>query len=184
MYTKSIIILKQQSIKRSQSNIVTDWDHTERLIEHGLSDRLRISCSEHPILLAEPAFDTRFNRERMATLVFEKFGVPAMFLAKNPVLAAFASGKATALVVESGAAVSVVTPVYDGYALTKGIVRTNYAGDAVSAAIAAHYDSQKIEIKAPYMFTKSKISDDRFEVRDLDFPNTTRSYREFSVMVS
>lgn len=51
--------------------------------------------------------------------MFEKFEVPALFLAKNAVLSAFASGKANALVVEAGAGMTLATPVHDGYVLQK-----------------------------------------------------------------
>ena len=41
-------------------------------------------------------------REKTVELMFEKFKCPALFLAKNAVLSAFATAKQTALVVDSG----------------------------------------------------------------------------------
>ena len=66
------------------------------------SDRLRAKASEHAILLAEPTFQTREAREAVVTAMFEKQRPPAVFLAKNAVLASFATGRQTSLVVDAG----------------------------------------------------------------------------------
>ena len=57
---------------------------------------------------------------------------PAVFLAKNPVLTSFASGKATSLVVDIGGQGTCVTAVHDGYALTKSSVRTPLGGELLT----------------------------------------------------
>jgi actin-like protein 6A len=48
-------------------------------------DQLLVDPKEHPMLLAEPSFNTQQNREKMVELIFEKYGAPAVFLAKNAV---------------------------------------------------------------------------------------------------
>lgn len=45
--------------------------------------------SEHPILVTEPAWNTPFNRERMAEIMFEEFNVPAFYIANTGVLNAY-----------------------------------------------------------------------------------------------
>ena len=57
---------------------------------------------------------------------------PAVFLAKNPVLTSFASGKATSLVVDIGGQGTCVTAVHDGYALTKSSIRTPLGGELLT----------------------------------------------------
>ncbi len=66
------------------------------------SDRLRAKALEHAILLAEPTFQTREGREAVVSAMFEKQGPPAVFIAKNAVLASFATGRQTSLVVDAG----------------------------------------------------------------------------------
>ena len=46
--------------------------------------------------------------------MFEKYNVPAFFLVKNAVLSAFANGRSTALVVDSGSTHTSAVPVHDG----------------------------------------------------------------------
>jgi hypothetical protein len=53
-------------------------------------------------MLAEPSHNTRAAREKAVELLFEKFRSPALFLAKNAVLASFAVGRQTSLVIDSG----------------------------------------------------------------------------------
>lgn len=57
---------------------------------------------ENAILFAEPTFNPKEYREKIVELAFEKYGPPAVFLAKNAVLSSFATGRQTSLVVDSG----------------------------------------------------------------------------------
>lgn len=64
--------------------------------------------------------------------MFEKYNVPAYFLVKNAVLAAFANGRATGIVVDSGATHTSAIPVQDGFVLTQAIVKSPLGGDYIS----------------------------------------------------
>lgn len=76
--------------------------------------------AEQPLLVSEPAANPKEQRAKLAELLFEKLQAPALFLARAPVLAAFAAGRPTALVVDVGAGKTTVAAVYDGYVLNKG----------------------------------------------------------------
>ena len=52
--------------------------------------------------MAEPTFATKEMRETMVQYMFEHFGVPALFLAKNAALSSFAVGRQTSLVIDLG----------------------------------------------------------------------------------
>ena len=67
----------------------------------------------------------------MTELMFEKYNVPAFFLVKNAVLTAFANGKSTCLVLDSGASHTSAIPVHDGYVLQQGIVKSPLGGQSV-----------------------------------------------------
>lgn len=66
--------------------------------EHAFEQRLRSVASERPVLCAEASWSTAKERRGLMELMFEKFGVPAMFPAKNAMLSAFSAGRANALV--------------------------------------------------------------------------------------
>ncbi|KAJ6371632.1 hypothetical protein OIU77_002030 [Salix suchowensis] len=83
-----------------KDGIVADWDMVDSIWNHAFKECLLIDPKEHPMLLAEPSSNSQQQRERTAELIFEKYNVPALFLAKNAVLTSFASGHATWLVVD------------------------------------------------------------------------------------
>lgn len=58
---------------------------------------------------------TTAKREDMTELLFEKYKIPAMYSSKTPSLVAFANGRATCLVIDSGAVHTSAVPVHDGY---------------------------------------------------------------------
>src|SRR5690606_1592568 len=115
---------------------------------------------------------------------FEKFQTPAVYLAKNPVLAAFAHGKSTGLIVDSGAAVTCVTAVHDGYALTQSIVKSNFAGEAMTDELLKNLQQRNITVRPRYSIQKKKMQDGTFKVNIVDYPNTTQSYQDFCVKVN
>ena len=65
-------------------------------------------------------WNTRAKREKLTEIMFEKYNVPAFYLVKNAVLAAFANGRSTGIVVDSGSTHTSAVPVYDGYVLSQG----------------------------------------------------------------
>jgi actin-like protein 6A len=168
------------------NGVISNWDHIERLVDHAYSNRLGIKSEDHPILMAEIPYQSRQAREQMVSLLFDKFKAPAVFLAKSPVLTAFAHGKYTALVVDSGAYGTCVTPVHDGYALTRSIVRNNYGGYAIDRLV-----QQVLErcrkgdpIRPQYMYSRTKVGTGKFTTNyypSEQFANIDPSYHEFSI---
>ena len=65
-------------------------------------------------------WNVRAKREKLTELMFEKYNIPAFYLVKNAVLAAFANGRSTGIVVDSGSTHTSAIPVYDGYVLSQG----------------------------------------------------------------
>ena len=45
--------------------IVTDWEDMEKVLDFTFNDELRVSPSEHPVLLSEPPLNPKANREKM-----------------------------------------------------------------------------------------------------------------------
>jgi actin-like protein 6A len=77
--------MNMQVVPAMKDGLVADWEIVESIWDHALKDRLLVDPKEHPMLLAEPSFNTQQNREKMVELMFEKYGAPAVFLVKNAV---------------------------------------------------------------------------------------------------
>ena len=83
--------------------------------------------------------------------MFEKYNVPAFFLCKNAVLSAFANGRSTGLVIDSGATHTSAVPVHDGFVLQQAVVRSPLAGDFISRQCLEFFMEQEIDMVPAYM---------------------------------
>lgn len=92
--------------------MIENWDLFEQVLNYTYEKVVQSDSEYHPVLFSEAAWNVRNNREKLIELMFEKYNVPAFFLVKNAVLAAFANGRATALVVDSGATHTSAVPVH------------------------------------------------------------------------
>ncbi|KAL5229605.1 hypothetical protein ABZP36_028381 [Zizania latifolia] len=164
-------------ISPMKDGTVTDWDIVDNIWNHAFRQRLLINPEEHPMLIAEPSTNTGQQREKAAELMFEKYKVPALFLAKNAVLTSFASGRATSLVVDSGGGSTVVAAVHDGYVLQKSVATSPISGEFLTDCMMKSLESKGVVIRPRYSFKKKEVSPGEYKVMDLDFPNTTESYR-------
>mmetsp|Transcript_28909 Transcript_28909/g.49388 ORF Transcript_28909/g.49388 Transcript_28909/m.49388 type:complete len:369 (-) Transcript_28909:75-1181(-) len=106
---------------------VTRWDDLELLWDHTF-ELLDAEPEAHPILLTEPPLNPRKNRERMMEIMFEKYKVPACHISIQAVLALYASGRTTGIVLDCGDGVSHCVPVYEGYSIPHAVQRLDLAG--------------------------------------------------------
>ena len=105
-------------------------------------DALEKPLTENPLLMTEAPWNTPKAREKAIEVVMENWGTPAFWLSRTPVLAAFAAGKATALVIDVGGANTSVTAIHDGMVLKRSIQRSPAAGVWLSGQIRSMWKSQ------------------------------------------
>eukprot|EP00123_Amoebidium_parasiticum_P009327 comp19398_c0_seq1/m.22443 comp19398_c0_seq1/g.22443 ORF comp19398_c0_seq1/g.22443 comp19398_c0_seq1/m.22443 type:complete len:439 (-) comp19398_c0_seq1:635-1951(-) len=159
---------------------IVDWDAYEATLDH-VFDSLHCSPSEHPIMVTDEAWSAREQREKLTELIFEKYQVPAYFLARKAVLSAFAHGKATALVFDMGAGGCSAVPVYDGYVLQKGVQRSRLGGGVLVDLYRDALTAEKVELVPRFMIAKKGSREDQKAIRKYKLKklsDITESYKD------
>lgn len=143
-----------------KDGMVEDWDLFEKLLDHSYKNHIRSQSDIHPVLMTEAPWNIRSKREKLAELMFEKYHVPAFFLCKNAVLSAFANGRSTGLVIDSGATHTSAVPVHDGFVLQQAIVRSPLAGDFLTRQCLEYFMESGIEITPKYLIGSKELVDE------------------------
>jgi len=108
------------------------FDYLDSFIDQSLVQNLRVDMKETPILFTESTIHNKDLRMKLTEFMFEKYNIPALFLVKDPVLASFSCGRSSALILDCGHKQTIATPVNDGYALLKCIIKHDIGGQQLT----------------------------------------------------
>lgn len=164
-----------------KDGMINDWDMFEEVLNYSYKKIIQSESEFHPVLFSEAPWNKKDKREKLCQLMFEKYNVPAFFLVKNAVLAAFANGRSTALVIDSGATHTSAVPVHDGYVLQHAIVKSPLGADFLTGQCQQLLGDQGVEVVAPYMI-KDKRETNCGEkpkwTRKSNLPEVTKSWQD------
>ena len=117
--------------------IIADWDAMESYWDHAFTHLLDIDTEQTNILIAANMFETKDNRERIVHTLFETFAAPNVYLASAPVLELYAAGRENGVVLGVGAQCTATVLVHEGLQDPRTLLRSNVAGEALTAHTAA-----------------------------------------------
>ncbi|XP_003765229.1 actin, clone 302-like [Sarcophilus harrisii] len=115
-----------------QHGIVTSWDDMEKIWKHLYEHGLREPPEQRPVLLTEAPLNPPENRAKMIEIFFETFQVPALYVALQGLMALYATGKNTGIVLDCGDGVTGVIPIYEDRCLLQSMSRSDFAGRDVT----------------------------------------------------
>ncbi|XP_015524958.1 actin-like protein 6B isoform X1 [Neodiprion pinetum] len=167
-----------------KDGMIEDWDHFEKILDYTYAKVIQSDAEYHPVLFSESPWNVRSKREKLTELMFEKYNVPAYFLVKNAVLAAFANGRATGIVVDSGATHTSAVPVQDGFVLTQAIVKSPLGGDYISMQCRQFLQEQEIDLSPSYLVGSKEVVKDQEKpkwVKKKGLPEVTKSWHNYMV---
>jgi actin len=110
-----------------EHGVVVDWEGWESLILRAYSE-LGISPKGTKLLTSEAPQNPKANREKITEFAFGTLGVDSFYVATSALLALYASGRTTGLVVQSTGGVTHTVPIYDGYVLPHAVLRLDMGG--------------------------------------------------------
>ena len=133
---------------------VKDWSDFEEYMFCCYSQYLKMDPTDRPCVLTEPPLNPAANREKLAEIMFETFGVPSMYIGVQAVLALYAywDGKSamTGTVIDSGDGVTHVIPVTDGYVSGTSVREIPIAGKDVTRIISEYLVARKeVHVDSP-----------------------------------
>ncbi|OAA75891.1 Actin-like protein [Akanthomyces lecanii RCEF 1005] len=157
---KSLYVGNEASQKRGilslkypvEHGVITDWAAMEMIWGHTFNSQLRVTPSDHPVLLSECPMNPKSNREKMMEIMFDTFQAPAAYVQITAVLALYASGRTTGLVLDSGDAVTHSVPIYEGFAVRKTTLRGDAAGRDITHALQRELKAEGVSLSTSAEF--------------------------------
>ncbi|XP_075047481.1 actin-related protein T2-like [Mixophyes fleayi] len=119
-----------------EQGIITSWEDIEKLWNYIYDQELKMKATDQPLLMSEPALNPRYNREKMAEVMFETLRVPAMYVSEQATLALYALAQTTGVVLDCGDSVCQTVPVYEGYYLPHAVLKLNVSGREITSYLA------------------------------------------------
>lgn len=164
--------------------LVMSYDYFETLLSWGVE---KVHGENLAVMLAEAHHAPRASRESITELLFEGRGVPAMYLAKSAVLAAFANGRTSGLVLDIGYSGTAAVPVVEG-ALVKGKgLRVVNGGRMINGFLREQLAAEKVDLRMPGNFKRTVHKNEETgevtqTVVDLEPPNLTDTWNDFRLL--
>ncbi|KAG0634991.1 actin family [Tuber brumale] len=114
------------------NGIIKRWDDMQHVWDYTFAEKLQVDTTDRKILLTEPPMNPLSNREKMCEVMFERYNFGGVYVAIQAVLALYAQGLSSGVVVDSGDGVTHIVPVYESVVLNHLTRRLNVAGRDVT----------------------------------------------------
>lgn len=121
---KSVLNLKYPI----EHGVINDWNDMQKIWHHTFYNALRVDPKNCFVHMTDAPLNSKANREKMIQIMMETFQVERFFVSVQAVLALYASGRTTGIVLDSGDGVTHTVPIYEGYNLPHAIMRIDMAG--------------------------------------------------------
>jgi len=115
-----------------EHGLVQNWESMESLLSHCFYNQLTIAPEDHCILMTQPLFYSKKDREKMIELLFETFQIPHLTFVNTGTLAIYSTGCTNGVIVESGDGITSILPIYHSYPIYQCGMRINFGGREIT----------------------------------------------------
>jgi len=136
-----------------EHEVIVNWDDMEKIWHHIFYNELRVDPADCNALITIPPNNPKANCERTMNIMFESLGVRGVHLMPSPVLALYATGRTTGVVLSLGDGATHVVPIYEGYMLPHAVLRSTLGGKDLTEYL------MKITTERGYCFTTTSERD-------------------------
>ncbi|KAJ3431278.1 actin-7-related [Anaeramoeba flamelloides] len=107
---------------------IVDWENMERIWNYLFLDKMKHDPNEYNFLITKKRQTPKSNDETIAEIVFETYGVKAMYLAYDTILSLYSSGRTTGCVLDVGDGCITIEAIYEGFSVPQSINRYDLGG--------------------------------------------------------
>lgn len=147
------IDLSQPSLEQEpvvQDGNIVHWPGFEALLHYALYQQLGWQIGEEgSVIMPEPLFTSRADREQLTQLAFEEFNMTGFFLCDQPVCSLYAVGKITGTVIDLGYAKTDVAVVAEGQVNYHNTKRLPYGGRDLDTFLVSLLQQRGIQCSDP-----------------------------------
>jgi actin len=118
-----------------KNGIISNCNDLEEILNYVFKSKLKVDPTEQPILLTEPISNPKNNREKTLELMFETINTPFFYLASQPMLSLYGSGRTTGIIVESGGDITQIVPIYDGNVIKDSAQIIEFGGRNITSEL-------------------------------------------------
>ena len=127
---------------------IVDFDSLEDILSYTATYAFRCDLKGQSLLVCDTNDAKKEDREKVIELLFETFEVHSAYLAMSSILAMYATGRTSGMVLECGAGRTLVIPVYEGYPLANCASEHCYAGRDMATLLAKEIGEHERNRKA------------------------------------
>ena len=128
-----------------EQGIISSFDGIERIFDNIFKEELKISPEEYNMILTEPCFNPKENREKIAHILFDKYSVPALYIANQAVLSLNSTGRSTGISIESGDGITQIAPIFDNFYLPHAAKKIDFTGKALTEFMFSLLNEGKVQ---------------------------------------
>ena len=109
--------------------VITNWEDMEYVWDYCFD---KVRSEEHPLVLSTSVYSSRAQNHKICEIMFEKYKVPSLYMVPEPLLCCYGLNIKTGLLISSGADVTTVLPMYEGYPIYSAIQNAGYGSNDVT----------------------------------------------------